>query len=218
MLTKIGQMDQLNRCDVIAEIAEGRVKHIADKLWEKDADLKHKENNCINFSHFKKLLHRWINILTTRRTLLPCSKEVAANPTCSNNQPRIEQAANCGICKATHRTDACPIILNLTPDERVGKLKEAHLCFHCFARGHIAKFCISTATCGICRKTHATVLHGTTPPSWLGPDETTSTTTTPFRADLSSTLSGTIPHGSFGAIDRELTMNHTELVLTTSWK
>ena len=186
-------MDQLNRRDVIAEIAEGRVKHIADKLWEKDADLRHEENICINLSHFKKLLHTWINILTTRRTLLPSSKEVAANPTCSNNQPRNEQAANYGFCKATHRTDACPILLNLTPDKRVGKLKEARLCFHCFARGHVAKFCTSRATCGICRKSHATILHGTTPPSWLGPEETTFTPATSFRADLSSTLTEVEP-------------------------
>ena len=75
MATEIGQMDQLNRRDVIAGIAEGRVKHIAKKLWDKDAALRDKENTCINFSHFKKLLHRWINILTARKTLLPFSKE-----------------------------------------------------------------------------------------------------------------------------------------------
>ena len=39
MAEEIGQMDQLHRRDVIAEIAEGRMKHIAKELWEKNADL-----------------------------------------------------------------------------------------------------------------------------------------------------------------------------------
>ena len=73
---EIGQLDQLNRRDVIAEIAEGRMRHIAKKLWENDAALRDEENSCINFSHFKKLLYRWINILITRKTLFPSQKKL----------------------------------------------------------------------------------------------------------------------------------------------
>ena len=90
MAAEIGQMDQLHRRDVIAEIAEGRVRHIAKELWEKDADLKYEENRCINFSDFKRLLHRWISILTTRRTLLPDRRENAADPTSSNNRTTVK--------------------------------------------------------------------------------------------------------------------------------
>ena len=48
---------------------------------DKDAALRDEENTCINLSLFKKLLHRWINILTTRKTLLPFTEDVAANLT-----------------------------------------------------------------------------------------------------------------------------------------
>ena len=86
--------------------------------------MKYEENRCINFFDFKKLLHRWINILTTRKTLCPPRREVETDPNSSNSRTMVNNghAINCGICDASHITDACPILLSLAPDERVGKL------------------------------------------------------------------------------------------------
>ena len=41
--SEIGQLDQLDRRDNIADISERRVKHISKQVWQKDEDLKEKE-------------------------------------------------------------------------------------------------------------------------------------------------------------------------------
>ena len=126
MAAEIGQMDQLHRRDVIAEIAEERVKHIAKELWERDADLKYEENRCINFSDFKKLLYKWINILTTRRRFACPGGKLPQH----RNNRTTEQLSGMSLRITTpfaaHRIASHRHLLYpAEPDERVGKLQES---------------------------------------------------------------------------------------------
>ena len=41
--SEIGQLDQLDRRDNIADIAKRHMKHIPKQVWQKDEDLKEKE-------------------------------------------------------------------------------------------------------------------------------------------------------------------------------
>ena len=68
--SEIGQLHQLDRRDVIADIAEARVKHIAKQLWVLYEDLKEKEGRPVRYSDLKRLMKRQISILTTRKTLV----------------------------------------------------------------------------------------------------------------------------------------------------
>ena len=85
--SKIGQLKQLDWRENIADIAENWVKHIAKKVWGKDKDLKEREGRHVKFSNLKRLIQRQINMLTTRKTLLPLPPQikVAANVVTRND-------------------------------------------------------------------------------------------------------------------------------------
>ena len=188
---EVGQMDQLNRRDNIADIAENRVKHIAKKVWELDAKLKRKHGRHINFADFKGIVHEWVGILSTRKTLMapPAVKvnvtEVVNAPTKSQTSRQIRKekesfssavkegvkrqqpSSKCNFCGSVHATEDCATFANLSVDERVKKIQQMRLCFHCFESGHISRNCDAKPTCLKCQKRHHTLLHGQKPPSTL---------------------------------------------------
>ena len=88
--SEIGQLDQLDRRDNIADIAEHRVKHIAKQVWPRDEDLKEKEGRPVNYADLKRLIQRQINIITTRNTLITPGPQVkvAPNVTTGSDQSR----------------------------------------------------------------------------------------------------------------------------------
>ena len=120
--SEIGQLDQLDRRDNIADIAERRVKHIAKQVWQKDEDLKEKEERTVNFADLKRLIQRQINIITTKNTLVTPNSatgnpvKVAATVATANDQGRTQPTnaavkngargqqgkSTCVICNAPH--------------------------------------------------------------------------------------------------------------------
>ena len=118
------------------------------------------------------MVQEWIGIVSTKRTLMaPPAVKVAATDTNTaangsddsgenKNQRRNQQQTDCNICGSVHATEACASLAELTLDERLNKLYECHLCYHCLEKNHTAKFCKNRPSCGICGKRHNTVLHG----------------------------------------------------------
>ena len=188
---EVGQMDQLNRRDNIADIAENRVKHIAKKVWELDAKLKRKHGRHIDFADFKGIVHEWVGILSTRKTLMapPVVKvnvtEVVNAPQKSQTSRQIRKekesfssavkegakkqqpSSKCNFCGSVHATEDCATFANLSVDERAKKIQQLRLCYHCFESGHISRNCDAKPTCLKCQKRHHTLLHGQKPPSTL---------------------------------------------------
>ena len=191
--TEIGQLLQLDRRDVIADIAANRVRHIAKRLWEKDEDLKEKEGRPVKFSDFKRLLQRQISMISSQRTLVTPHHsqqqqpvKVAANEVTGSgangaaaNQGRSHSAvvkngvqksqdkSKCGYCSGLHNISNCEQLLRLTPDQRLQKFREKGICWGCLEQGHISTSCpnqrLRCRERG-CGRFHPTLLHGTTPP------------------------------------------------------
>ena len=64
----------------------------------------------------------------------------------------------CALCKGTHRIYQCTKFKNLTPEERITKVKALNLCTICLS-GHSAKECKKNWLCRRCGKSHNTLLH-----------------------------------------------------------
>ena len=81
-----GQRDQLNKRDIIAEIAENRVKHICKKMMEEDV---RRQEMCygggIDFEVLKRLVNSHILLLQTKKTLLP-SANIKVSAIAANQQ------------------------------------------------------------------------------------------------------------------------------------
>ena len=77
------------------------------------------------------------------------------------NSPQQSQPMDvCNICGGRHHSHDCNILEAIPgAEDRVRKLAEKRLCFHCFGQSHLAKACKEKPMCAICNKTHATLLH-----------------------------------------------------------
>ena len=180
--SQVGQLDQLDRRDNIGDIAEKRVKHIGKQVWQKDEDLKESEGRTVNWADLKRLIQRQINILITRSSVVtPTTSappvKVAAATTTPNDRPGRGRTTNsargqpdkasgsCRFCSSPHAIEVCPVLLKMTPDERVVNFKKRGICFGCLEQGHMKNACpYGKPKCQTCKMPgHHAMLHGRTP-------------------------------------------------------
>ena len=67
---------------------------------------------------------------------------------------RQQPSSKCNFCGSVHATEDCATFANLSVDERVKKIQQLRLCFHCFESGHISRNCDAKPTCLKCQKRH----------------------------------------------------------------
>ena len=77
----------------------------------------------------------------------------------ANSSPKQQPTTRCGICDSLHDTSDCQLLANISVNERLQRLSEKGLCFHCFQRGHTAKFCTQKPRCQLCNRRHNTLMH-----------------------------------------------------------
>ena len=77
------------------------------------------------------------------------------------NSPQQQQPMDiCNICGGRHHSQICNVLEAIpVADDRLKKLAEKRLCFHCFGQAHSAKDCKDKPTCERCGRRHATLLH-----------------------------------------------------------
>ena len=77
------------------------------------------------------------------------------------NSPQQQQPTDiCSVCGGRHHSQTCNVLEAIpVADDRVKKLAEKRLCFHCFGQAHSARDCKDKPTCGKCGQKHATLLH-----------------------------------------------------------
>ena len=138
-----GELYHCHRKELLQEIINKRVPHLADKFWEKhhEATLR---NISFSFDDLVNMVETW--------AIIQRSKGVE----------EIQSTGHCNICSSTHATEECHQLLALEVDDRIRKLAFHRLCFHCMSVGHSAKGCVNRPICQICKKQHATILHGRT--------------------------------------------------------
>ena len=77
----------------------------------------------------------------------------------ANSPAQQQPTIRCGICNSLHNTNDCQLLASLSVNERLQRLGEKGLCFHCFQRGHTAKFCTQKPRCQLCNRLHNTLMH-----------------------------------------------------------
>lgn len=65
---------------------------------------------------------------------------------------------SCKICKQSHFTQNCEIILRMNVEDRIAEVKKRNLCLNCLRYGHFVADCKSSK-CRKCNQTHNTILH-----------------------------------------------------------
>lgn len=65
----------------------------------------------------------------------------------------------CLYCNKNHSLEFCVALKNKSNKEKVEFFKSKGLCFGCFGKGHMSKFCKNRMTCQICHQNHPSLLH-----------------------------------------------------------
>ena len=115
MANQQGQRDQLDKRDIIAEIAENRVKHICKKMMEEDVK---RQEMClgggIDFENLKRLVNSHILLLQMKKTLLPSMtvKNNSANVNATaaplysqalkESPKQMQSTGCCNVCRQYH--------------------------------------------------------------------------------------------------------------------
>ena len=66
----------------------------------------------------------------------------------------ITENVVCSICRTSHKTVNCQVLLDKSPEERFSLVWKLRLCLNCFDTDHIAQECDSNDRCAVavCRK------------------------------------------------------------------
>ena len=164
------------------DIVENRFKHLVKEFWQRDAALREKEGRSVAYADFKRMLSRWINILSSRRPHVKLQSEqpqlevssqaeqqrpevvvnstYASNATADQSPSRPLSMVSCNVCRSLHPTEDCDYLWSLSMSEKSSKLKQLRLCFHCLQPGHVHRRCPAPPGCKMCPAFHHTVFHG----------------------------------------------------------
>lgn len=83
-----------------------------------------------------------------------------SNQTNKNHfQGRRNSKLTCAFCGKLHSIYKCYQYADLTPPQRIAKVKELKLCPNCLRGGHTAQSCDSRVRCAVCKQAHHHTLH-----------------------------------------------------------
>ena len=165
--------DAIGECDRdthIRRIINARVPHISTDFWKASARQKAREGVAFGFQDMIDEIKHWVAWNTSKEPTKTAQKPTKVAATAVGPATFKEQLVNaptqpqptdvCNICGGRHNSHICNVLETMTtPEDRVKKLAEKHLCFHCFKPGHSARDCKEKPTCSKCNRKHATLLH-----------------------------------------------------------
>ena len=165
-----GELPQCYRKEILQEIINKRVPHLADKFWEKQHEFE-LQGIPFSFDNLVNMIETWA-VIQRNKGVESKPAAVAAvatgenpstyNDVVTNGKQKLQSTDKCNVCSGMHPTEECNQLLSLDVDARVQKLASCRLCFHCLTSGHSAKGCANRPTCQTCKQKHATILHGRT--------------------------------------------------------
>ena len=176
----IGATDEFERRDVVQQIINARLNHMADRFLLKDEQRLRDTGKQLDFDDLLQEIGSWMWVLRARSSGNvndPSKKASVAAVTSSasnaprnnakgtyatklaNSPPKQQSNVTCNVCGGRHSTQECNTLREMSVEKRVEALQQRHLCFHCMVSGHRASTCTHRPTCNICSKKHATLLH-----------------------------------------------------------
>ena len=169
--------DEFNRRDIIREILNARLPHLADHYWRKDEESTRLQGKPWAFKELLDELRAWLNILRAKKpegdqntnSKKTSIAAVTAAPKAAPNQsyasrvahspPKVQHNVTCNECGCMHETSNCNVLLAMSVENRLEALTKRGLCFHCLNPGHRAATCTQRPICARCGRKHATMLH-----------------------------------------------------------
>ena len=149
--------DMVDECDnlvIIRSIINARVPHLADDFWNRGTRI----NSSFTFDNLIEEIDFWATWNTMKGP--GAADSISFEEIC--HTPPSGRQINCYICEGSHQSHNCHILEAMHDvDQRVKRLMEKSLCFHCFKPGHSARLCTEKPTCAKprCGRRHATLLH-----------------------------------------------------------
>ena len=162
----------LDRQDLIDNIVKNRLDHMRSDINKQGAFLRRFQQRDYGFMDLLTGVQDHLGILQRNRPSTSHSARVGATnavpkpsqksqrPNEAGKQAQPTDTSKCGICQAGHFTQTCAQLTSLAVNDRVAKLKEKGLCFHCLYHGHLARSCTDIQICSLCNGRHNTILHG----------------------------------------------------------
>ena len=175
----VGSQSQVMDAKTVINIVNARLPHMADRFLlhaEQQRSIAHRN---VDFSDLKKHMDSWIwvlqqkfpdgqqeqkkaNVAAVSSTQQQRSNQKQTFSQRLVNSPPKQQhkiAPTCTYCGARHACQDCSELKKMPVKQRVIALQTKNLCFHCMTTGCRARSCKDRPTCGICGKSHATLLH-----------------------------------------------------------
>ena len=167
LLNATGECD---RAVHIRRIINARVPHISTDYWKASAREQARHGTAYGFQELIEEVKHWVsfNNLKEPTRMAPKPTKVAATAVgpatfkeqLVNSPPKQQPNDICNICGGRHNSHSCHVLEAIpSAEDRVKKLAEKRLCFHCFCPNHSARDCKDKPTCSTCNKKHATLLH-----------------------------------------------------------
>lgn len=136
----------------VGEDREGDLEFLLKFLHEEIA--RRERSQAFNsFSNQSKHFEPTKNPRPTAAALFSCGGSEFPKENVSKKQ---SSRKFCAFCPGEHFSDQCPVIKNLTFDQRKAKIKELGLCFRCIGKGHLSMNC--SKVCYFCKGSHHSVL------------------------------------------------------------
>ena len=138
--------------------------------WSREAEGKESDLNYLMTFLFDEIRRRERS-QTFNDSLQSCSqdKKRRFQPTASqllnpeySTTDNSSKSRTCPFCAGKHYPDKCPIITNMSHDQRKQKIQELGLCFSCLSKNHRATTC--NRVCYYCKGKHHSILHLTRQP------------------------------------------------------
>ena len=82
-----------------------------------------------------------------------------SSPRSPSPEKQSSKRPPCGYCQGSHSIVKCFKFRKLPYEQRIAAVRERRLCFSCLRKGHVAVDCPDEASCDMCGKHHATLLH-----------------------------------------------------------
>ena len=175
----VGSQNQFMDSKTVINVVTARLPHMADRFLLHAEQQRSIAQRNVDFSDLKKHMDSWIWVLQQK---YPDGQQeqkkanvaaVSSAPQQRSNQkqtfsqrlvesPPKQQhkiAPTCTYCGARHSCHECSELKKLPVKQRVLALQSKNLCFHCMSSGCRARSCKDRPTCGVCGKSHATLLH-----------------------------------------------------------
>ncbi|XP_066153054.1 uncharacterized protein [Euwallacea fornicatus] len=143
---------------LVAHLIITKLDPVTERQWEEAKSTHKKIPSWDSLREFLSARADMLEAIDRQRGNNKPERNVELKPNKTSAKTFVGSDISCGVCKAKHSLAKCPSFLAMSPNERVGKVKQLKVCFNCLKPGHFVKDC-QLRNCTKCQAKHHTLLH-----------------------------------------------------------